>query len=194
MKHRLPLVTALLLAGTAFAAVDISKLPAGVRRIERIKDAQAEARQQKKALMFALSEMTPKGGGKGNAFVLGATQQLIQKMRGLCVVVFVDFTNDRAKLAKVLPKIDAAFDSEAAKGPIPRTVVTDAAAEKIYAIIPYAPAGPFGEEMIKEAKQKIQDGLAGKTVTDDVGIPGEKNREIAAPPSGKKKKKPNNDN
>jgi len=188
MKRPLLLVTVLLLACATQASIELNRLPASVRRVERLKDAQAEAKQQKKAVMFVLSEMNKKGGGKGNSLVLEATQQLFQKLRSLCVIVYVDFNTDRPKLAKMLPKINAAFDSQEAKGPVPRAVVTDAAGQKIYAIIPYAPAGPLGEEMLKEAKQQIQDALAGKTITDDVGIQGGKNREIAPPSSEKKKK------
>ena len=187
MKRLFLFSVALLLAGMAHSAVDINKLPASVRRIDRLKDAQTDAKQQKKALLFVLSEMNKKGGGKGNTLVLEATQQLFQKLRSQCVMVYVDFNTDRPKLAKILPKVNEAFDSEAAKGPVPRAVVTDAAGEKFYAIIPYAPAGPLGEEMLKEARQQIQDALAGKAVTDDVGIQGGKKREIAPPPpSGKK--------
>lgn len=189
MKYKRLLAVTLVLVGVTQGAVDLNKLPASVRRVERVKDAQADAKQQKKALVFVLSEMTKKGGGAGNTLVLEATQQLFQKLRSQCVMVYVDFNTDRPKLDKVLPQVNEAFDSEAAKGPIPRAVVTDAAGEKIYAIIPYAPAGPLGEEMLKEAKQKIQDALAGKVVTDDVGIQGGKKREIALPPPSKKKKK-----
>jgi hypothetical protein len=190
MRHWFWLCAVVLLASAAQGAVELNKLPATVRRVERLKEAAAAAQQQKKALLFVLSEMKAKGGGKGNTLVLEATQQLFQKLRGPCVIVYVDFNTDRPKLAKALPEINAAFDTEAARGPIPRAVATDAAGEKIYAIIPYAPAGPLGEEMLKEAKQRIQDALAGKLVTDEVGIPGEKKREIAPPPpagGGKKK-------
>ena len=189
MRFCVLLLTMLLVTSTAQSAVDINKLPATVRRIERLKDAMNEAKQQKKALLFVLSEIKKKEGGKGNTLVLEATQQLFQKMRGQCVLIFVDFNTDRPRLTKQLPKVNAAFDSPEAKGPIPRAVATDAAGEKIYAIIPYAPAGPFGEEMLKEARQKIQDALAGKA-SNEVGVSSGKKIEIAPPPpmGGKKKK------
>lgn len=193
MKYSVLFITVLLLSGVTHGAVDPNKLPASVRRVDRVKDAQSDARQQKKAVMFVLSEMTRKGGGAGNALVLAATQQLFQKLRSQCVIIYVDFNTDRPKLAKILPKVNDAFDSKAAQGPIPRAVVTDAAGEKIYAIVPYAPVGPLGEEMLKEAKQQILDALAGKVIPDEVGIQGEKKREIGVPPPGKKKKKENND-
>jgi len=182
MKRTRLLVATLLVAGAAFGVTDMNKLPATVKRIDRIKEAQADAKQQKKALMFVMSEVKK----DGNKYVLEATQLMFQKLRGLCVEVYVDFNADRGKLAKVLPNVNAAFDSEAAKGPIPRTVVTDPTGQKIYAIIPYTPPGPLGDEMLKEARQQIQDALAGKLQTEDVGITSSKKREIAPPSPGKK--------
>jgi hypothetical protein len=177
-------------AGVALAATDMNKLPASVRKIEHLKEAMGEAKQQKKAVLFILSEMKKKEGGAGNKFVLEATQLLISKLRGQCVMIYVDFNTDRAKLEKALPKINAAFDSEALKkSPIPRAVATDAAAEKFFALIPYSPPGPLGEEMLKEAKQQITDGLAGKLTITDVSIATTKDRQIALPPDKQDKKK-----
>jgi len=176
--------------GMALAAPpEMSKLPASVRKLDHLKDAMGEAKQQKKALLFILSEIKKKEGGAGNKYVLEATQLLITKLRGACVMIYVDYNADRAKLAKELPKVNAAFDSEALKkSPIPRAVATDAAGEKFYALIPYSPPGPLGEEMLKEAKQQITDGLAGKLKTDDVGIATTKDRQIGLLPDKKDKK------
>ncbi len=181
----------LLGAGVALAAPpEMTKLPASVRKIDQLKEALAEAKQQKKAVLFILSEIRKKEGGPGNKYVLEATQLLITKLRGQCVMVYVDFNNDRARLEKALPKINAAFDGEALKkSPIPRGVATDAAAEKFFALIPYSPPGPLGEEMLKEAKQQISDGLAGKLTITDVGIATTKDRQIALPPDKQDKKK-----
>jgi len=177
-------------AGVTLAAPpEMTKLPASVRRIEHLKDAMSEAKQQKKALLFILSEITKKEGGKGNKLVLEATQLLITKLRGQCVMVYVDFNNEKPKLAKELPKVSEAFDSEALKkSPIPRAVATDATGQKFFALIPYAPPGPLGDEMLKEARQQIADGLAGKLKTDDVGIATTKDRQIALPPDKQEKK------
>ena len=176
--------------GLALAAPpEMTKLPASVRRIEHIKDAMSEAKQQKKAVLFILSEITKKEGGKGNKLVLEATQLLITKLRGQCVLVYVDFNNERGKLAKEFPKINEAFDSEALKkSPIPRAVATDATGQKFFAMIPYSPPGPLGDEMLKEAKQQITDGLAGKLKTEDVGIATTKDRQIGILPDKPEKK------
>ncbi|MCX7010620.1 MAG: hypothetical protein NTY53_25810 [Kiritimatiellaeota bacterium] len=189
MKRRI-LVALLLGVGVALAAPpEMTKLPASVRKVEHIKDAMGEAKQQKKALLFILSEITKKEGGKGNKLVLEATQLLITKLRGQCVMIYVDFNTDRAKLAKELPKVNEAFDSETLKkSPIPRAVATDAAGQKFFALVPYSPPGPLGDEMLKEAKQQIADGLAGKLKTDDVGIATTKDRQIALPPDKQDKK------
>ena len=188
MKTKILLVV-LLLAGVAWAAGDPNKLPPGVRRVDHIKEALAEAKSQKKAVLFVLSEMVTKEGGKGNKLVLEATQQVFQKLRGQCVLVFVDFNKERPKLAKELPKVNEAFDSEdLKKSPIPRAVATDATGQKFFALLPYAPPGPLGEEMLKQAKQQIADGLAGKLKTDDVGIASTKARQIELPPDKQDKK------
>jgi len=188
MKTKI-LLTLWLVAGVAWAAGDPNKLPPGVRKADHIKEALAEAKAQKKAVLFVLSEMVTKEGGKGNKLVLEATQQVFQKLRGQCVLVFVDFNKERPKLAKELPKVNEAFDSEdLKKSPIPRAVATDAAGQKFFALIPYAPPGPLGEEMLKQAKQQIADGLAGKLKTDDVGIASTKARQIELPPDKQDKK------
>ena len=185
MKQKILIAVAALGALVAFGAGDDSKLPATVRRIDRLKDAQADAKQQKKAVAFVMSEVK-KGGNK---LVLEATQQVFTKLRGQCVFVYINFFSERGKLAKALPKINEAFDSEdLKKSPIPRTVVTDPNGEKIYALIPYIPEGKLGEEMFKEARQKIADALAGKASGDDVTVAGGKAREIAPPPPVKKDK------
>ena len=178
------LVALLVGVGVALAAPpEMTKLPASVRKMDQLKEAMGEAKQQKKALLFILSEIKKKEGGPGNKFVLEATQLLITKLRGQCVMVYVDFNTDRPKLAKALPKINEAFDSEALKkSPIPRAVATDATAEKFFALVPYSPPGPLGEEMLKEAKQQIADGLAGKLTATDVSIATTKDRQIALPP------------
>jgi hypothetical protein len=183
------LIALLLGASVALAVTDVNKLPPGVRKVDHIKEALGEAKAQKKAVLFVLSEMITKEGGKGNKLVLEATQQLFQKLRGQCVLVFVDFNKERPKLAKELPKVNEAFDSEdLKKSPIPRAVATDATGQKFFALIPYAPPGPLGEEMLKQAKQQIADGLAGKLKTDDVGIAGTKARQIELPPDKQDKK------
>jgi len=188
MKTKILLVV-LLMAGAAWAAGDPNKLPPGVRKVDHIKEALAEAKAQKKAVLFVLSEMVTKEGGKGNKLVLEATQLVFQKLRGQCVLVFVDFNKERPKLAKELPKVNEAFDSEdLKKSPIPRAVATDATGQKFFALIPYAPPGPLGEEMLKQAKQQIADGLAGKLKTDDVGIASSKARQIELPPDKQDKK------
>ncbi len=188
MKTKILLVLSLL-AGVAWGAGDPNKLPSGVRRVDHIKEALVEAKAQKKAVLFVLGEMVKKEGGKGNKLVLEATQLLFQKLRGQCVLVYVDFNSERAKLGKELPAVNAAFDSEdLKKSPIPRAVATDAAGQKFFALIPYAPPGPLGEEMLKEAKQQITDGLAGKLKTDAVGIATTKDRQIELPPDKKDKK------
>lgn len=187
MKRYALYAVAFICAGVAFGVTDMSKLPATVKRIDHLKEAEADAKQQKKALMFVMSEVT-KNSPK---LVLEATQQIFQKLRGQCVIVYLDFKADMGKLEKQLPEVNAAFNSEAAKGPIPRTVVTDATGQKIFAIIPYAPPGPLGEEMLKEARQQIQDALAGKTKEGaDIGIAGTKSREISLPPTKKDKNQP----
>jgi len=183
------LIALLLGASVALAVTDVNKLPPGVRKVDHIKEALGEAKAQKKAVLFVLSEMITKEGGKGNKLVLEATQQLFQKLRGQCVMVFVDFNKERPKLAKELPKVNEAFDSEdLKKSPIPRAVATDATGQKFFALIPYAPPGPLGEEMLKQAKQQVADGLAGKLKTDDVGIAGTKARQIELPPDKQDKK------
>lgn len=188
MKTKI-LLMLLVLAGVAWAAGDPNKLPAGVRHVDHIKEALAEAKAQKKAVLFVLSEMVKKEGGKGNKLVLEATQFVFQKLRGQCVMVYIDFNNERAKLAKELPKVNEAFDSDdLKKSPIPRAVATDATGLKFFALIPYAPPGPLGEEMLKEAKQQIADGLAGKLKTDDVGIATTKERQIGLLPEKPEKK------
>ena len=188
MKTKI-LLALLVLAGVAWAAGDPNKLPPGVRRVEHIKEALAEAKAQKKAVLFVLSEMVKKEGGKGNKYVLEATQFVFQKLRGQCVMVYIDFNNERAKLAKELPKVNEAFDSDdLKKSPIPRAVATDATGLKFFALIPYAPPGALGEEMLKEAKQQIADGLAGKLKTDDVGIATTKDRQIGLLPDKTEKK------
>ena len=183
------LIALLLGTSVALAVTDVNKLPSGVRKADHIKEALGEAKAQKKAVLFVLSEMVTKEGGKGNKLVLEATQQLFQKLRGQCVMVFVDFNKERPKLAKELPKVNEAFDSEdLKKSPIPRAVATDATGQKFFALIPYAPPGPLGEEMLKQAKQQVADGLAGKLKTDDVGIAGTKARQIELPPDKQDKK------
>jgi hypothetical protein len=64
----------------------------------------------------------------------------------------------------------------------------DPTTQKFYALIPYIPEGKLGEEMLKEAKQQITDGLAGKLTSDDVGIASSKDRQITLPPPGKSAK------
>jgi hypothetical protein len=188
MKTKI-LLTVLLVAGVAWAAGDPSKLPAGVRKMDHLKEALGEAKTQKKAVLFVLSEMVKKEGGKGNKLVLEATQLLFQKLRGQCVLVYVDFNNERPKLAKELPKVNEAFDSDdLKKSPIPRAVATDATGQKLFALIPYAPPGALGEEMLKEAKLQIADGLAGKLKTESIGIANTKERQIALPPDKQDKK------
>lgn len=184
------LMALLMGAGVALAAPpEMTKLPASVRKLDQLKEAMGEAKQQKKAVLFILSEINKKEGGKGNKYVLEATQLLITKLRGQSVLVYVDFNTDRPKLAKALPKVNEAFDSESLKkSPIPRAVATDATGQKFFALIPYAPPGALGEEMLKEAKQQIADGLAGKLKTDDVGIATSKDRQIALPPDKQEKK------
>ena len=185
MKHNLLLAALMGCTGVALGAMDNTKLPAGVRKVEDIKEAQAEAKQQKKALLVVMSEVK-KGGNK---LVLEATQQLIQKLRGQCVVVYVNFMSERGKLQKALPKVNEAFDSEdLKKSPIPRAVAMDPTTQKFYALIPYIPEGKLGDEMIKEAKQQIAAGLAGKLTNDDVGIASSKDRQITLPPTGKTQK------
>ena len=104
-------------------------------------------------------------------------------------MVYVDFNNERGKLSKELPKVNEAFDSDdLKKSPIPRAVATDATGQKFFALIPYAPQGALGEEMLKEAKQKIADGLAGKLKSDDIGIATTKARQIELPPDKQDKK------
>ena len=151
------LLAAVLLAGPVCAGE--FKLPAGVYHLGQLAAARDEAAKSGKALAFVLSELK----GKAAKAATPNTLYAFAKLKGACVPVYVDYTDDLKALADKQPLVARALHSEQAGKTIPRVVATDPEVQRVLAIVATMPEGTLGDGVYADACKQIQAYLADPT-------------------------------
>lgn len=169
---RAALVAALLLAPLAHAGE--FKLPVGVYSLQQLEAAKEQATKNGKAVAFVLSELK----GKGSKAATPNTHYAFNKIKGVCVPVYVDYVDDLKGLAAKLPLVSQALNSGKAGKTVPRVAAFDPELKRVVAIISTMPEGVMGDGVYEDACKQIQDYLKDP----------EKQVTLDAPKKGKGKK------
>jgi hypothetical protein len=145
--HRFAIVALILIlfAAQGMAGFEIKK---GVYTLDQLYAAEEKAAAEGKPLAFILTDKNTK-----NAPCKEASQKVMDALRLKCVLVYADAQNgDGQRLPAV---VQAAAQSPQAGKFIPITIIADAAATNVIAIVPCS-LGKEQDAALKEAKRKIQ--------------------------------------
>jgi hypothetical protein len=144
-----------------------TKLPAGVYPLSQVQAAQDEAAKSGKALAFVLSELK----GKTAKAAAPNTNYAFDKLKGICVPVYVDYVEDLKGLHAKQPLVTKALTSNLAGKTIPRVAVTDTEFKRVLAVVSTMPMGVMGDGVYEDACKQIQDYLKdpAKSVTLEAG-------------------------
>ncbi|MCX7010619.1 MAG: hypothetical protein NTY53_25805 [Kiritimatiellaeota bacterium] len=152
------------------------KLPTGVYHLNQLGVAKEEAAKNGKAIAFVLSELK----GKGSKLAIPNTNYAFDKLKGVCVPVYVDYTDDLKALPDKQPLVTKALTSNQAGKTIPRVAVTDPELKRVLAVVSTMPMGVMGDGVYEDACKQIQTYLKDpeKSVSLDAGKKGKgkKNR------------------
>lgn len=155
-KHRLAFpilgkLVAVLLLGSLAHGAEV-KLPTGVYPLNQFGTAKEEAVKGGKALAFVLSELK----GKGSKAAIPNTNYAFDKLKGVCVPIYVDYADDLKALPERHPLVNKALQSGQAGKTIPRVAVTDTDIKRVLAVVSTMPVGVMGDGVYEDACKQIQ--------------------------------------
>lgn len=122
------------------------ELAKGVYAFDAYAEAQADAKAKNKPLTFLYSNTNSTCGLCAHASKLS-----MEEFRRQTVMVYVP----PGAVQQLPESVQAAMNSEKAGRFIPKTVVTDPAAEKVLAIVPYA-ASPEYDQLLKRGEREMK--------------------------------------
>ena len=148
---KLPVLLAVLLLAPLVHSGEF-KPPDGVYRLGQLGAAKEEATKNGKALAFVLSELK----GKGSKLAIPNTNYAFDKLKGVCVPVYVDYADDLKTLPEKHPLVAKALQSSQAGKTIPRVAVTDPDIKRVLAVVSTMPVGVMGDGVYEDACKQIQ--------------------------------------
>ena len=145
MKTLVSVFAFLCLAGAALAT-DGFRLPGTVFRMDELDQAQLRAREKGKPIAFLYSDEQTTCG-----LCARASLRTIDELKMKCVLVYVDA---RRNLVGYPPAVVQALHAPEGGQTIPKTVVLDAALERVLVYVPYARDDAL-DEILKQAKKTL---------------------------------------
>ena len=128
------------------------KLPVGVYHLGQLTVAKEEAAKNGKALAFVLSELK----GKSSKVATPNTNYAFDRLKGVCVPVYVDYVDDLKALLEKQPLVAKALHSNQAGKTIPRVAVTDPELKRVLAVVSTMPMGVMGDGVYEDACKQVQ--------------------------------------
>lgn len=135
------------------------KLPAGVYHLSQLGAAKEEATKGGKALAFVLSELK----GKSAKAAAPNTNYAFDKLKGVAVPVYVDYSEDLKSLPEKHPMVAKALTSSLAGKTIPRVAVLTPDCARVLAVVSTMPVGVMGDGVYEDACKQVQSYLKDPT-------------------------------
>jgi hypothetical protein len=139
----------------ALAQAGEFKLPAGVYPLREFAAAKEEAAKAGKGVAFVLSELK----GKSAKLATPNTNYAFERLKGVAVPVYVDYTDDLKSLPEKHPMVAKALRSDQAGKTIPRVAVLTPDCARVLAVVSTMPIGPMGDGVYEDACKQVQDYL-----------------------------------